>query len=98
VRNAVNYRLEYGAWFPYADAENNGDDLKNIMLSAMDGSISLPQNTARVPAPVRASKISAFMLAWLRESLATLSAATSKEKKRMLEEGPLKAAGAMLGR
>lgn len=98
VRNAINYRLEYGAWFPYADAENNGVDLKNIILSAMDGRIALPQNAGSIPAPIRASKISAFMLAWLKESLVTLSAATSKEKKRMLEEGPLKVAAAMLGR
>jgi hypothetical protein len=52
----------------------------HIMLSAIDGRIGLPENTAKVPAPVRASKISAFMLAWLKESLVTLSATTSIEK------------------
>lgn len=95
VRNAMNYRLEFGAWFPYADAETDGNVLRNIFSSAIDGSIVLPRSTQTLPAPVRASRISAFMLSWLRISLETLASASSGNKRKLINEGPLKISAAV---
>jgi hypothetical protein len=90
VRNAMNYRLEFGAWFPYVDADTDGNALKKIFSSAIDGSVALPQTGQTLPAPVRASRISAFMLSWLRISLLTLASASSGNKRKIISEGPLK--------
>lgn len=96
VRNAMNYRLEFGAWFPYDGAETNGENLRNIFRSAIDGTCSIPQSGQKLPSPVRASKISAFMLAWLRTSLITLASVSSGKKKKMIDEGPLKIGDALV--
>lgn len=89
VRNAMNYRLEYGAWYPYSNAETDGDNLLTILKSAIDDSASLPQTSQVLSSPVRATRITSFMLSWLRLSLVTLAASTSGSKRKAIFEGPL---------
>ncbi len=87
VRNGLNYRLDYGAWFPYDNCVSNGSTLKDAFKQASLGNIGLPTPSQNLSAPERASRVSASLLAWLKTSLVTLEATVSGEKKSSISKG-----------
>ncbi len=89
VRNAMNYRLEYGAWFPYTDTIIDGNDLRKILKASIDGTIALPKSSQFLIAPERATRITAFLLSWLRISLVTLANSSTGQKRKIISRGPL---------
>lgn len=89
VRNAVNYRFDYGLWYPY---ENNGTTnatVKNAISSAINGNAVLPKANQTLSDPERAARLSAFLMAWLRASLLTLETTSRGNKKALISDGSL---------
>lgn len=84
VRNAINYRLEYGAWFPYEDNSLASLDLERLFKGSLDENLQLPKPAQSIPDPARAARLSAFLLSWLRASLTTLKGTSAGKKKDLI--------------
>jgi hypothetical protein len=89
VRNAMNYRLEYGAWFPYQDHVTDGVTLKKFFADTMSGAAPLPTSGQALADPERAARLSAFLLRWLKSSLETLESSSQGQKKSLIVDGAL---------
>jgi hypothetical protein len=96
VRNGLNYRLGYGAWFPYDDSVTDGDKLRLIISDAVSGKIFPPKVAQAMPDPERAAKTSAFLLSWLHESMKTLEVVAGTQRKKAVQAGPIEMAAALL--
>jgi hypothetical protein len=95
VRNAMNYRLEYGAWFPYEDHVTDGLTLKRYFSDTMSGAVSLPKAEQALADPERAARLSAFLLHWLKLSLVTLESSSKGQKKSLTVDGALSIAASI---
>lgn len=89
VRNAINYRFEYGVWYPYENCATTGIVGKNAMSRTIAGSDSLPNSQQNLSDPERAIRISAFLISWLKASLSTLETTSSGSKKDLITKGAL---------
>lgn len=86
VRNGLNYRLDYGAWFPYDNSVTDGRTLKQAFTQGALGNIGLPAINQDISEPERAARVSASLLSWLRASLTTLDASVAGEKKKSISK------------
>lgn len=89
VRNALNYRLEYGVWFPYANCQIDGLAGKQALASAFNGGLNPPKQNMQIPDLERATRITGYLLAWLHESLLTLESSSARKKKDLIKNGPI---------
>ena len=92
VRNAMNYRLEYGEWFPYDGSQTDGVSIKAALCGAIKGIHGIPKSNAKLPDPTRAVRLSGFLLSWLRSSFSTLEATSTGKVKKLISDGVLKIA------
>lgn len=88
MRNAVNYRFEHGAWFPYNEQTSDKAALRNSFLLQSN----IPSRFIAAPAAasdlVRAARVCGFLIGWLRDSF-DLIAERAKGEKAMLVKGAL---------
>lgn len=92
IRNAVNYRFEHGAWFPYAAQESDKTALRDSFKMHFNSSSRFIAAPAAASDLVRAGRVCGFLVGWLRESLG-LIAERAKGEKAMLVKGALAFAG-----
>lgn len=85
MRNAVNYRFEHGAWFPYEEESLGAADLKasfrNRMLNPSRFEIANPG----IPDLLRAAGVCGYLLGWLRNSLEVVINNAKGEKARLFK-------------
>lgn len=90
VRNSINYRFEFGSWYPYSKSRANGSEIEAILRdSVRNGRVAIPPPGALVPEVLRATHISAALLFWLSEWLRIVDAGSSGRKKSLLSNGAL---------
>ena len=88
MRNAVNYRFEHGAWFPYNAQDSDKIALRDsFKLYARGPNRFVPAPTAASDM-VRAGRVCGFLTGWLRDSF-SLIAERAKGEKAMLVRGAL---------
>lgn len=92
VRNAMNYRLEYGTWFPYEGSVTDGIAIRDTLSAMLAGNMQLPKRGQSIPDPTRAVRLSGYLLSWLKTSLVTLEASSSGKTKELISNGALKIA------
>jgi hypothetical protein len=88
IRNAVNYRFEHGAWFPYnAQASDKTALRDSFKWHARDSSrfVAAPAAASDL---VRAGRVCGYLVNWLRDSLCLISE-RAKGEKAMLTKGAL---------
>ncbi|HEL5573783.1 TPA: hypothetical protein ACKP8M_001652 [Stenotrophomonas maltophilia] len=90
IRNSVNYRFSYGAWYPYDGSQVTLSEISAIMNSAVAGNrVSIPQVSVKMPEIIRAAHLSAVLVSWLRDSMNVISESSSGRKKKLIDEGAL---------
>lgn len=89
VRNAMNYRLEYGSWFPYDGSVTDGIAIRETLNETLAGKIGLPKAGQALPDPTRAVRLSGYLLSWLKTSFITLEASSSGSTKLLISKGVL---------
>jgi hypothetical protein len=90
VRNAINYRFEYGVWYPYdSNALVTGTSVAAAMNDVMAGTLPIPKANLALSDPERACRISGFLIGWLKSSLQTLEATSAGRKKDLITKGAL---------
>lgn len=87
VRNAANYRLEYGLWYPYDGCPLDGVAAASAFKSAVNGSASAPLNAQQFEDVERAVRLSGVLLSWLRECLIIVHSNSVGSKKSLLTNG-----------
>lgn len=87
IRNAANYRLEFGIWFPYSGCTTDGLSAAQWFRAAVSGSTGLPRKDQSIEELERAVRISGALLSWLRESLVAIQSTASGRKRRLIDEG-----------
>lgn len=95
VRNAMNYRLEYGSWFPYEGSLTDGVALRNELKAMLDGQAQLPKSADELPDPTRAVRLSGFLLSWLKKSFVNLESSSAGRSKELISKGVLGMANAL---
>lgn len=95
VRNAVNYRFEHGAWFPYSPPDVDAPALRtSFRVHAKDvSSFSACQNGA--PELLRATRSCGFIVGWLHSSIKVMGDYARGEKQRLISDGALAFAARM---
>ncbi len=88
MRNAVNYRFEYGTWFPYVEPSLDVADLKTSFRVHASNATRFAIAKPGVPELLRAARVCGYLVGWLRNSLEIVSA-TAKGEKGMLLKGAL---------
>ena len=90
VRNSINYRFSYGAWFPYDGSEVTLRDISGIMKAVSTGEgVAVPAVVTKMPEIIRAAHLSAVLIYWLKDSLDVISGASSGKKKKFIDDGAL---------
>ncbi|WP_394696161.1 hypothetical protein [Pseudoxanthomonas japonensis] len=89
IRNSVNYRFDYGSWYPYEGSSVEVGDLLKILRAARDGLASIPEPESAVPEMKRATYVAAALLVWLKDSLETIASTSSGKKKTLVSDGAL---------
>lgn len=89
VRNAVNYRLEYGAWFPYSNSVTDGHVLKDYFNQSLNLKIPFPNLSQDIADPLRATRVCGYLLGWLKGALEILHNTSGGKKKSLIGSGPL---------
>lgn len=88
VRNAVNYRLEGGVWFPYS-ASFDGHDLRRTLRLAVAGQVGIPSESAELADSERLTFVSGYLLNWVRRSAESLDLTARHGKRSRLRAGIL---------
>jgi len=89
IRNAVNYRLEYGAWYPYADGIVRTEDLVAAMSNAFVDTPRLKITDLRAHDLARSTDGCAYLLSWMLASITRLADQSSGGSTHFLRTGPL---------
>lgn len=89
VRNAVNYRFEHSAWYPYAPSNVDRATLRNsFKVHAHGGTIFAPA-AGTDHELTKAVRICGFLIGWLTDSLNVIRSTARDEKKTLIERGVL---------
>lgn len=89
VRNAVNYRFEHSAWYPYAPLNVDRSTLRNsFKIHAQGGTIFTPA-AATEHELTKAVRVCGFLIGWLTDSLNVITSTARDEKKTLIERGVL---------
>jgi hypothetical protein len=89
MRNAVNYRFEYGAWFPYDQPSVAVRDVKaSFRVHALNAN-RFAVAKADAPELLRAARVCGYIVGWLKNSLEVVSN-NAKGEKGALFKGALK--------
>lgn len=89
VRNAANYRLDYGIWFPYQDCTTDGVRASRILRETLNGALGLPRKAQQMEELERAVRLSGSLLLWLKESLFAMQSTSRGIKRKLIAEGAL---------
>lgn len=88
-RNAVNYRFEYGAWYPYEGGGTTFSEVSNIIKLSMQEELrDLPEIKYGASPVILAANLSSALVAWLRSSLMVIEKTSTGRKKKMISQGP----------
>lgn len=85
MRNAVNYRFEYGTWFPYDNPGLSVAEVKaSFRLHALNAHrfAIAKQESSDV---LRAARVCGYLVGWLKSSLETVSNSAKGEKKTLFK-------------
>ncbi|MEK6384099.1 MAG: hypothetical protein V4797_05845 [Paraburkholderia tropica] len=88
MRNAVNYRFEYGAWFPYNAQASDKTALRDsfrLHARAPSRFVAAPAAASEL---VRAGRVCGYLVGWLRDSLCLIDE-RAKGEKATLTKGAL---------
>jgi hypothetical protein len=88
MRNAVNYRFEHAAWFPYSVQQVDKRHLRDSFKVHALGADRFTAGKAAGPELVRATRSCGYIVGWLRNSLQTV-AGQCKGEKATLSRGAL---------
>jgi hypothetical protein len=89
VRNAANYRLDYGIWFPYSDCKVDSFRASELFKKGASGLIGFPRQSQKLEDLERAVQLSGVLLSWLRESLIVIESKSRGQKKELISKGAL---------
>lgn len=90
IRNAVNYRFDFGSWFPYEGSGAGMGEISGILEDAVrNDRVALPERATAVPEIVRAAHLSAALLKWLQDSLRVIEATSAGRKRTLVSNGAL---------
>jgi hypothetical protein len=89
VRNAVNYRLEHGAWYPYAESKIEAQDLINLIQNRIDGDLQFKNLDSKLPELQICAATCTFLFSWMINSLERMSDQAKVGKKHFLTSVPL---------
>ena len=89
MRNAVNYRFEQEAWFPYGAAGSEVSALRASLRKCVAGQLYLPAGTLAISEVDRLARVSGFLLGWAKDAMEVMVATSKRGKKRALSDGAL---------
>ena len=88
IRNAVNYRLEYGAWHPYANSEILAEDLVETILEAFSNPPRFRTTDVEAHDILRSMDCCSYVFSWMLSSLKQLSGFSKGGPLHFLQIGP----------
>ncbi len=89
LRNAVNYRFEYGLWFPYENCDVERAKLIDVFHKEATGATTIVTMGQATPEIVRATRTCAYLLAWLCDSMKVIENSAKGSKKKAIADGVL---------
>lgn len=89
LRNAVNYRFEHGLWFPYENCDVERTSLIDAFKREATGETTIVTMGKATQEIVRATRICAFLLAWLYDSMKVIENSSKGSKKKAIADGVL---------
>lgn len=88
VRNAVNYRFDYGLWYPYIGSDLDVHMLRNALRDVLRGNADLPSGLQRLPDPLRLAPVCGYLLRLVEQALKVVGK-SSKGKRKVFVDGGL---------
>jgi hypothetical protein len=89
VRNAVNYRFEHGAWYPYDPSSVDRTELRNSFKVHAHGGTTFSPSAGTDHELTRAVRLCGFLVGWLTDSLAIMESTARDGKKTLITQGAL---------
>jgi hypothetical protein len=89
-RNAVNYRFEHGAWFPYKGSVGSKAAVVSQLKSSLTGAAGLPKPADRLDDLQRSARLSGFLLFWLLDLIKIMGQTAKGGKLRSVDSGVLR--------
>lgn len=89
IRNAVNYRFEHSAWYPYTPSNVNRAELRSSFKVHAQGGTTFSPTAGADHELVRAVRVCGFLVGWLTDSLSIMASNARGTKKSLIEQGAL---------
>ena len=89
IRNAVNYRFEHSAWYPYMPSNVTRTELRTSFRTHTQGGTAFAPTAGNDHELIRAVRVCGFLVGWLVDSLSIVSSSAQGGKKSAIKQGVL---------
>lgn len=89
MRNAVNYRFEHGAWFPYSTQDVDRDLLRTSFRVHALNAGRFSSGLLSAPDLIRAARSCGYLVGWLKNSMELIGGYSKGRKGTLISSGAL---------
>lgn len=89
IRNAVNYRFEHSAWYPYMPSQITRTELRVSFKTHSQGGTAFTPTAGNDHELIKAVRVCGFLVGWLVDSVSIILSSAKGGKKAAINEGVL---------